>query len=84
MPATTPEAKAANTRFWEALHGGKYDELPAVIEELQRIMVDRWSAGSYPRFFSRGKPAASFDLDHSALSAGRTYLRWKRLVGNIS
>jgi hypothetical protein len=40
VPATAPEAKAANTRFWEVLHGGRYDELPEVIEGLQRIYVE--------------------------------------------
>ena len=28
------QAKHANARFWDALHGGRYDDLPAVIEAL--------------------------------------------------
>ena len=32
--AQSEAAKRANDRFWDALHGGRYDELPAVIEAL--------------------------------------------------
>ena len=39
-PAQSDQATAANTRFWEALHAGKYDELPQVVEALQAVYLD--------------------------------------------
>lgn len=33
-------AKRANDRFWDALHGGRYEELPAVIEALTAAYLE--------------------------------------------
>jgi len=34
------QAKHANARFWDALHGGRYDELPGVIEALTAAYLE--------------------------------------------
>jgi hypothetical protein len=39
QPATSAEAKMANSRFWNALHGGHYDAIPEVIEGLQAVYL---------------------------------------------
>jgi hypothetical protein len=36
----TPASKAANDHFWETLHGGRYEELPKVIDALTAVYLD--------------------------------------------
>lgn len=38
-PVQSAQSKAANDLFWDALHGGKYEALPDVIEQLQRAYL---------------------------------------------
>ncbi len=38
-PVQSEQSKAANDFFWVALHGGKYEALPEVIETLQRAYL---------------------------------------------
>src|SRR3954469_13773156 len=37
---TSEQAKRANERFWDALHGGRYDQLPSVIEALTAAYLE--------------------------------------------
>lgn len=36
----SPKARQANARFWEALHGGRYEEVPAVIHDLTAAYLE--------------------------------------------
>jgi hypothetical protein len=38
--STSEKAKSANARFWDALHGGRYEELPGVIEALTAAYLE--------------------------------------------
>jgi hypothetical protein len=40
VPANSEAAKAANTEFWEAFHGGRYEELPHVLDALTAVYLD--------------------------------------------
>jgi uncharacterized membrane protein len=39
-PDISEKAKQANARFWDALHGGRYEELPQVLETLTAAYVE--------------------------------------------
>ena len=38
--STSEKAKSANTKFWDVLHGGRYAELPSVIEALTAAYLE--------------------------------------------
>jgi len=38
--STSEKAKSANAKFWEAFHGGRYEELPGVIEALTAAYLE--------------------------------------------
>jgi hypothetical protein len=37
---TSEQAKAANAKFWDTFHGGRYDELPGVVEALTAAYLE--------------------------------------------
>jgi len=39
LRATGPKAEAAETLFWDTLHGGKYDQIPKTIDALTEVYV---------------------------------------------
>jgi hypothetical protein len=38
--STSDRSKSANAKFWDALHGGRYEELPSVIEALTAAYLE--------------------------------------------
>ena len=40
QPDQSPNAKAANSAFWDALHQGRYDDIPRVLEGLEAVYLE--------------------------------------------
>src|SRR5882724_3535671 len=39
MAESTPAARAANDQFWQALHRGRYEDLPQVLDALTAVYL---------------------------------------------